>query len=542
MTLVLALSLAQAADNFSEEAEHRMKLSFDLDEVQAALAAPAATAPARAQVAYVPPPVLPLEPNSTLDRVTVLRDRAIVTRERTVTVTAGTQRVRFEGLPLGLDASSLHAEVSGEARVSGVELASGLGDVDETERIATIRDDAEKLSEDLGRLRDHIESLLMQRAYLRGAVLPASGDSRPLPALDTVKGTLTWVGEAERDLATKLRGDEEKAQELGEKLEPLLVKLKNPLATGATVRVDVDAARTGDVEVTLRYTVLGAGWTPSYAARLDPETNAVTLETNALVTQATGEDWKDVPLQLSTAAPTVGGAAPVLSPWVIDESGVDAYSLAAPGGVRTGAGAIVFDPPGKRSIAGDGSATRITIAATALPTTVSLSTVPRVVPEVFRAARATWSGEAPLLPGTVASYVGGDYVGSAQIGAIAPGEALELGFGVDGRLKVDRELVSRKVEHLVGGRTRYTVRYRVTVANYAKTKQVITLSDQVPVSQVDRITVTMLDGTPPTPDPATPAGVLCWPMELGPGASKVVEFGFVLTAPRELRDVDQLLL
>ncbi|MBM4366186.1 MAG: mucoidy inhibitor MuiA family protein [Deltaproteobacteria bacterium] len=519
-----------------------MRLSFDLDEVQAALAAPAAPTPARAQSTYLPLSVLPLEPNSTLDRVTVLRDRAIVTRERAITRVGGTQRVRFEGLPLGLDASSLHAEVSGEARVSGVELSSGQGDVDETERIAAIRTEAEKLSEDLGRLRDHIESLLMQRTYLRGAVLPASGDTRPLPSLDTVRGTLTWVGEAERDLAARLRSDEEKASQLGEKLEPLLVKLKDPLATGATVRVDIEGAGSGTVVVKLRYTVLGAGWTPSYAARLDPETNVVTLETHALVKQATGEDWKDVPVQLSTAAPTVGGAVPDLSPWIIDESGVDAYSLAAPGGVRTGAGAMVFDPPGKRSIAGDGSATRITIAATQLPTSVSLGTVPRVVPEVFRAARATWSGEAPLLPGTVASYVGGDYVGSAQIGAIAPGEIVDLGFGVDGRLKVDRELVSRKVEHLVGGRTRYTVRYRVTVANYAKTRQVVTLSDQVPVSQVDRITVNVLDGTPPTPDPAAPAGVLCWPLDLAPGESEVVEFGFVLTAPRELRDIDQMLL
>ncbi len=230
----------------------------------------------------------------------------------------------------------------------------------------------------------------------------------------------------------------------------------------------------------------------------------------------------------------------MLASWIIHESGIDAYALTAPGGVRTGAGAMVFDAQGRRSIAGDGSETRIPLASASLPTQIALATVPRVVPEVFRTARVTWSGEAPLLPGTVASFVGGDYVGSANIGAVAPGETVDLGFGVDDRIKVDRQLAARKVEHLVGGRTRYTVRYRTTVSNFAKTAQVVTLSDQVPVSQVDRITVTLLDGTPPTPSNDSPPGVSCWTLHLAPGGSQSVEYGFVLVAPRELR-VEQML-
>ncbi len=311
MPLLAILPFALAADNFAEEAKHRMGLSFDLDAVQAELAAPAAAAPRAVPPgqAYLPVPALPLEPNSSLDRVVVLRDRAIVARQRSVEVAAGSSRVRFEGLPLGIDASSLHAEVDGTARVAGVELSSGVGDVEETARIGEIRTEAERLGAELGRVRDHMESLLMQRAYLRGAVLPANGDTRPLPSLDTVKGTLGWVGEAERDLATKLRADEDRAKKLGEELEPLLVKLRDPRATGAVVRVDVESARATNATITLRYTVLGAAWSPSYAARLDPETGHAVLETHALVRQSTGEDWKDVPLQLSTAVPTVGGAA-----------------------------------------------------------------------------------------------------------------------------------------------------------------------------------------------------------------------------------------
>lgn len=540
---LFAAALAESYD-YAEEAKSRMKLSFDLDQVQAELAAPAAAAPPAPRAApngtraaaYVPLPALPLEPNSTLDRVVVMRDRATVTRVRTVELSPGVQRVRFEGLPLGLDATALHADLrAGKAKVVGVELVAGVGDVEETERIKTIRAEAEVLSSELGTLRDHIESLLMQRQYLRSALLPSGNESRPAIALDQVKGSLSWIGEAERDLAAKLRIDEEKGEKLGEKLEPLLVKLRNPLATGMTVRVDIDVATAGKVELALRYGVGGASWTPAYSARLDPEKNSVTLEMNAVVAQATGETWTDVALQLSTADPVLGGAAPALGSWVLDESGVDPYAFAQSGAARSGAGAMVLDAPGKRTIAGDGSQARIPLGGSAAPTALSLSAVPRVAPEVFRTGKVTWTGEAPLLPGPVASFVGGDYVGSAALGAVAPGESLDLGFGVDERIKVDRKLVSRKVEHLVGGRTRYTVKYQTTVHNYAKTAQSLSLLDQAPVSQVDRISVQVLEGTPAKEDPALPAGVRCWTLDLAAGATTTVDFGFVVTAPREMQ-------
>lgn len=535
--MILSMSLALASD-YAAEAKSRMKLSFDLDEVEAELAAPAAPAPraqAQGQTRQAVVPRLPLEPNSTLDHVVVLRDRAIVTRTRMIKVDAGTQRVRFEGLPLALDPTTLHAELrGGKARVVGVELVSGSGDVEETERMTTIRTKAKELSGKLGEVADRLESLLLQRDYLRTVLLPTA-EGRPAPTLDVIKGTLGWLGEAERDLAAKLRTDEERAEDLGKELEPLLTKLHDPLATGMTVRVDLEVDGGGSVDLALRYGVYGASWSPAYAARLDPASNVVTLETNALVAQSTGEVWTNASIELSTASPVVGGAVPKLSPWILDENGVDAGSLVVTGAASSGAGARIFKVEGRRTIAGDGSEARIPLMSQQAPTTLSLATVPRVTPEVFRTAAVTWTGESPLLPGQVASFVGGDYVGSASITAVAPGEAMNLGFGVDDRIRVDRKLASRKVEHLLGGRTRYTVRYRTVVHNFAKTAQTVRLVDQAPVTQVDRITVSLLEPSiVPTPDPEAPAGVMAWLLPLAPGAEAVVEMGFVVTAPKEL--------
>jgi len=533
----LLFAATAAATDYAQQAKERMKLSFDLDSVEEALAAPAASPAAARAIAVPVVRRLPLEPNSALRHVLVLRDRAVVTRVRTVDLGRGAQRVRFEGLPLGLDTATLAAELrAGGARVVGAELVAGVGDVEETERIAGVRKEAQDLTLRLGAVRDRIEALLVQRAYLDQALLSGAGEGRPAPTLDAVKGAYTWLGDTQRELAARLREQETSAEELGETLEPLLVKLQDPRATGLTVRVDVDVARAGPVELGLRYGVLGASWTPAYAARLDPGSAQVRFETQALVRQTTGEVWNDAELELSTATPVVGGAAPTLGAWVLDEAGVNPASLQVGGGVSQGSGARVFPVEGRRTIAGDGSESRIPLEARDVAARFSLQTVPRIAPEVFRGASVPWTGEAPLLPGVVTSFVGGDYVGSASVGAVAPGEELGLGFGVEDQLRVTRTLASRRVEHLVGGRTRTTVTVQTRVRNFGKDARAVRLLDQIPVSQVDRISVALLQTSLPAATvPDLPAGVLAWDLALAPGQETSVELSFSVTAPKELQ-------
>ena len=63
------------------------------------------------------------------------------------------------------------------------------------------------------------------------------------------------------------------------------------------------AALAQRVCVKLHYFVPGARWAPAYTVRLDRGMRAATLELRAMVGQATGEDWHDIALTLSTASP-----------------------------------------------------------------------------------------------------------------------------------------------------------------------------------------------------------------------------------------------
>ena len=574
--LLPRLALAGGSD-FAAEAKARMNLDFDLDEVEMMLEAPQPSPAARQLAAlgyvdpgYRPPPSLPLEPNSQMTAVTVFRDRALVTRGLEHELDAGPGAVTFEGLPLGLSPESLNAFVaSGPARIVGLELVSGQGEVEDTERIQGIRDQARELTEQLGQVRDRIEALLMQRAYLRNTLLGTVGSDVPPPSLDQVKGTLVFVGEAEQDIAARLRAEEEQAEELGEELSPLLIKLENPLATGMQVRVDLDAESAGTVAVGLRYQVHGARWWPSYNARLDDTTSHVTLEYYGLVSQQTGEDWEDVELQLSTADPSTSGELPQLGTWTLGRDATyGAYSVVdnlmvgrghyqEPGNARAaaepvpssegivdsdmtagvrGSGAVVFAIPGQRTVAGDGSQQRLPVGSQTFTAVQELATVPKLMPEVFRQARLRYEGQVPLLPGAVSTYTGGDFLGSGSLDSVLPGEELLLSFGIDESVKVKRQLVSRQQEALGMGKktVRWTFHFRIAVANYGDAARVVRVADQLPVSEVDEVKVKLEETTPADPaEEADGPGIMKWTLNLQPGEEQVIDLRFSVTAPTD---------
>jgi uncharacterized protein (TIGR02231 family) len=576
--LTLLSAPAWAGGDYAAEASKIMRTSIDLDVLEQQLNAPAATgAGAFAHddaFAYAPVAALPLEPNSDVDQVVVFGDRALVTRVIASEVPAGATSVTFEGLPLGLATDSLYAQArAGNARIVGVELLSGTGEVEDTEHIVALRAEMRVIADRLGEVRDRIVSLLTQRDYLRGALLTPGGADRPPQTVDQVRSGLVFLGDTERDIAAKLRKEQETATELDKELSPLLIKLANPNATGLTVRVDLDAPTAGRVEVGLRYQVFGARWWPSYNARLDEGSDQVTLEYYGVVAQQTGEDWKDVALMLSTADASVTGGLPALESWYLgrDTSGTYyvednlavgrgyydtptnqmAQQAAAPEGVVSshmsasvqGAGAVVFAIPGRRTVAGDGSEQRLPVGTQTFASVIELATVPKLVPEIYRRARLRYDGQCPLLPGALASVVGSDYVGAESTGTVVPGEELRLSFGTDDRLKVERQLVSREQEFLGAGKktTRYTFYFRIRVKNFGDGPQEVLITDQLPVSEIERVTVEMLATTPPLAAAADdPPGILRWRVVVSPGGEQTIDLRFQVTAPREVEEQGQL--
>ena len=82
------------------------------------------------------------------------------------------------------------------------------------------------------------------------------------------------------------------------------------------------------------------------------------------------------------------------------------------------------------------------------------------------------------------------------------------------------------------------------VSNYSGTERTIELKDQLPVSEIDRVTVKAIDlGGAIEPESAPGSGVLVWDLVIPDGGEQAVEFQFSVTAPAgtpELRQMDLL--
>ena len=563
--MILAWAATAWGQGLQEQAERMMNLGFDLAEVEdrvnrkAPAAAPAAMAPDPYGNGWAAPDVpaperLPLEPNSVLRSVSVHRDRALVTRYRDLELAAGAAQVTFEGLPWSLVSEGLTASVErGGARIVAVEVVSADRRVAEDDAaLEGVRRGAEELVGRLGEVRDRMEALLAQREYLRTALVPPAATSGQSVA--QVRAGLDFVAERERAIARDLREQQDAAEDLAEDLHPLLVKLEDPLAAGQPVRVELQVEKGGPVRVALQYTVPGAGWVPTYNARLDPATSRVELEIGGIVTQRTGEDWLDAEILLSTADPVGHGVVPELSPWTLGRSGgagvydpltegVGAVTAAPPipasGGVVDsrldaaveGGGAVVLAIPGKRTLRGDGSPQRLPVAVQQLQATVELATVPKLAPEVLRRASVRYDGALPLLPGQASSFVGRDYVGAGAIEAVIPGETLALAFGADDRFRVTRQLVTRQSEQ-VRKATRYTFRFRTTVANHGEAAATVLLTDQVPLTEDAGIEVKVLDLGGGARDEQD--GAVRWSLDVPAHGEATVELAFSVTVPEEL--------
>lgn len=249
--------------------------------------------------------------DSTLDQVTVFPGWARVTRRAQVTVT-GRAELHLAGLPLGLEDESLQVALDGPARAADLRVTLEVAardevTVDDREVQARAREAAAAAA-----VRDHLRSEVSGLGALtatsrgeREAPVPAWADAlaarlsllearaaRELEVRTELAAAERRVVEADRALAV---ARERRARASTEKREPGSVRKTVVI----TVEPEGDG---GEVTVTLGYLVAGARWAPSYAVRLDGA-GGLRFDVRASVVQATGEDWRGVRLEVSTAAP-----------------------------------------------------------------------------------------------------------------------------------------------------------------------------------------------------------------------------------------------
>lgn len=254
--------------------------------------------------------------------VTVYSDRARVVRAAHLSVN-GSSTVELPLLLDGVDTSTIRVESTG-AEVRRVELErvpAGEIPLDEGRKLLG---EIESVTDDLRHARVERETL-QQQISVAQRLTPQTPPSDPLKApvkLDPSDWAIASkfgdeyvarLESREREPDKRIRQLERKQQELAERARLLGAGRRS----GWRVRAFLEGS--GATTVTMTYQIAPASWLPSYDVQLVPEKGEVKLSFSGLVSQATGEDWSDAQLTLSTAVPATSTQFPKLATWKIGQ-------------------------------------------------------------------------------------------------------------------------------------------------------------------------------------------------------------------------------
>lgn len=517
-----------------------------------------------------------------ISAVTVYPDRAMTTRNATLSLKPGSYVIAFEGLPVLIQDDSVRVTGRGSAVVTilGLEVKRSFVEQVPEKRAKELEREILGLSRKVAGLDAKKAALIAQKSFI-DSIKVAWGDriSKELavgkPTSSELNEALSFVGAGISRVEEQTHDLDEEKQQLRDRIDALRRQREEAIGSlrkeAKAVEVSLEVAQEGKLDLDLASVTPQASWEPSYDARLAPDGKSAELVFRALVRQQTGEDWQDVSMSLSTARPALGGAPPVLHPWhvsfyrpppppmpspaVIGFAAEKARYLNATDrghSAKYGKGSVTeetsatymnaeiseeqhsvsFIIPRSVNIPSDGSQHGNIVAAENLPLTLEFLAVPKLSPHVYLRSEIINRAAYPLLPGRVSIFTGGNYSGSSQLRKVASGEKFDLFFGTDEQVTVKREEIKSHKEAGLFGKNRMGYHYSIEVQNFRKEPQIITIRDQMPTTGDEEIKVT-LDEPSLEPTEMSTDGTMTWKLPVQSGEKNAVTFGILVEYPKD---------
>ncbi|MFD7445806.1 DUF4139 domain-containing protein [Streptomyces sp. NPDC059909] len=499
--------------------------------------------------------------------VTCLEDRAHIERAVVLDLEAGVQRLRLGPVSALAVDRTLHAELTADhpATVLDVRIVRSWtprGPLPPADDDSALRRRVHALEEErlvLGQQRDRLHARLDLLGRLAADLLREIGEGagsgetegpRWAREMDRVDDERDSCGEQLRTIEARLAA---LAVELGETQRAMDFSEGEPVELVGHIELTVEAAVAGPVGLRLSHLTPCALWRPAYRAVLDGE--SLTLETDAMVWQRTGEDWSDVRLTLSTARSAPATDPPRLGEdrlTLKDRSAAERRTvdvelreeeigdlgptpvLGLPG-VDDGGEARVLSSPAPVSVPGDGRAHRVPLSVFTTAASSEYACSPELSPLVTQVVRfGNLSGHA-LLAGPVDLVRGSGFTGRGTLDFTAPGAPVELAFGSCDDYRVVRYAEESRDSAGITQRTVVTRTVRLHLSRFSAPgehgERVVVLRERIPVSEVSAVETRLRkEACSPAPDVVDAEGIASWDVTLPPGSRRTLTLVYELSA------------
>lgn len=531
---------------------------------------------------------------SSVTKVTVYSDRARVTREASADATEEPMVFAFRGLPGWVDDGSVRV-ASSTGRIADVRVVRDFLARANDPAVKKAEADHEQLTSKLATLQDELVVLDAQKAQIesiKAFSLEKITKDTTIGNI-TVKSyeeVVAFISDSLRKTAKARR----EAQLALEKLTPdYQASLQNLTEKKSLLQLEettVLVTLQGDTKSTLELTYMlpGATWEPMHEVRASTgDTKGVEVVSFASVTQTSGEDWGKAELSFSTQSSVQSVRIPELEALTLGDthtatriltSQVSSFARAqeAFAGQSTlwnkvhdksttreratfeevyksnidylhvvqGKTVQIFESLEKRgttahfkasvapSVRGDGHPVRLLLGRGTFESTQRIVAAPEQSLNAVSTLQMVNSTGQSLLPGKVALYQDGGFVGMTEIDFIAEGEDFSVFLSVADHIKMSRKLDRKRSSIVRKKRTNMQLSFIVTVENLSNEATTLRLTDRIPISENKDIKIDRVDISPATK--ADSRGLLQWQVALAPKESRQYRISYQLEYPEEL--------
>lgn len=500
--------------------------------------------------------------HSRISQVTLYPGSATV--ERIVRVAAGAKQVEIGGLPASFDMRTIRIEADASIRLGEFIVRDVASTEAVNSRQAELEAKIQALGDQIAQLDVERQSAELVTSYLKGLGQPVEG-SKPAPIESrALTATLETIRNGGHDAYGRMHKVALQKRELEKQqaaLQRELEKITEQNRDSRSIRLNLAADRVGDLRIS--YQLNGPGWQPVYRATLDTASGNVQIERQAQIAQASGEDWQNVALKLSTGQPRSAPQGRAPRPWqlslyeprpVMAERSaklmaMPAAPMQAPLMAKLarrdeetlfdvtelqGAFATEFEVPASVSLPGDGRKVTVSLSRQSIPMKLRVQVVPRQDVTAFLIA----TGEQPQgvwLPGDIQLYRDSTYIGSSQWNT-QEGNKLELPFGRDDlvRVSINHTKTMNSSSGFLDQRRERQIAAEYTVSNQHRQAIDLMLLEPAPVSTHEQIKVeARFEPKPGKENWEDKQGVVAWEQTIPASSSRKFSVSYQITWPKD---------
>ncbi|EMG37728.1 hypothetical protein PCS_01476 [Desulfocurvibacter africanus PCS] len=437
-----------------------------------------------------------------------------------------------------------------------VQVLQGKGQIRDMSWRRVLREDKERVKA----LQERIESATAQRNGVESRRLSLdaavgfwrglSMDESPTPkaATDMASSVAANSERLYKDIFSLARQIEELDRQLAQ-LKAQLEQARGGSREVWEISLLIAGAVGPNLPIEYAYTLAGSGWSPVYRVNALPDSKRVEVAMDARIWQRSGQDWRNVQVQLATTRPQGPIAPPDLPPWVIQPMPparpmpaplmgkamtreMQAADMAEFAPVMTERATYRVWDMGKLSLQ-TGPEQRLRIRDYALQAAFTYLVRPSRGENAYLRAHAQSKEALDLPPGEALLMVDGGMLAKADFSYA--GTEQTIFFGGDPLVTAEVRLLERQggENGFIGKSRTYVWRWQVVVRNAKSYAVDVRMEEPKPQPRDERIKLELQFEPKPEVDPDEP-WLLVWPLAVPAKSEKSVTWGVRLEAPADL--------